>query len=128
MLGIQPLSVAPLSAIESAGDLVYVSNVDIILHEIPVGNDICLYDPSEFEVCSTPSTCCGVNGNGGGGITLIKERKKSNRSKKLAEEKALRELQEADDLECVMAILAFLSHQPYCDTDAEGTRITFTIS
>jgi hypothetical protein len=128
MLGLQPLSVAPLSAIEGS-ELVTFSQVDIYLHPIPEGNDICLFDPTEVEDCTNPPVCCGINGNGGGGITLIPERKKkSERSKKLAEAKALKERQEKDDLESVMAILAFLGHQPYCDSKGSGTKVTFIIS
>ena len=70
MLGHAPLSTVPLSALPGASSPATVSEVDIILHPIPAGQDICLWDPTEFEDCTPviPPTPVPVSPGGGGGF------------------------------------------------------------
>lgn len=123
MLGNQPLSSVPLSSFEDSEPLVF-SPTDIILWPINAGTDICLYDPAEFDDCTPVVPPTPPRGPGGGMVIWRGPKQKTQkfpwekvktlsptRRQPLPESKSnLVKRQQADDLEVVRILAAFLGH------------------
>lgn len=70
MLGHAPLSADALSAFTASVVVLPPGSTDIILRPVPLGHDICLWDPTEFDDCTPviPPTPLPISPGGGGGF------------------------------------------------------------
>ena len=72
--------------------------IDIILRPIPAGTDICLWDPTAFDDCST--TPPPIDTGGGGVDSPFRQRRRP----------PLVKTHEEDDLEIIRILAGFLGH------------------